>query len=83
MALTSMKTSLPKTMRGCGDLVKLLLAMPSPSQVISTDAIMKSKSNKWKLAGVIGIFNLAEINSVKTDNGRFRLNEADMAIVLI
>ena len=78
-----MKTSLPKTMRGCGDLVKLLLTMPSPSQVISTDAIMKSKSNKWKLAGVIGIFNLAEINSVKTDNGRFRLNEADMAIVLI
>ena len=44
---------------------------------------MKSKSNKRKLASVIGTFNLAEITSVKTDDGRFHLDEADMAILLV
>ena len=44
---------------------------------------MKSKSNKLKLAIVIGTFNLHEITSVKTDVGRFCLDEADMAIVLV
>ena len=44
---------------------------------------MKSKSNERKLASVIGTFNLAEITSVKTDDGRFRLDESDMAIVLV
>ena len=44
---------------------------------------MKSKSNKQKFASVIGTFNLAEISSVKTDVGRFNLNEADMTIVLV
>ena len=44
---------------------------------------MKSKSSKRKLASVIGTFNLAEITSVKTDDGRFRLGDADMAIVLV
>ena len=34
---------------------------------------MKSKSNKQKLASVIGTFNLTELTSVKTDDGRFRL----------
>ena len=43
---------------------------------------MKSKSNKQKFASVIGTFNLGEITSVKTDEGRFRLDEADMTIVL-
>ena len=32
---------------------------------------------------MIGTFNFAEITSVKTDDGRFHLNEADMAIVLV
>ena len=44
---------------------------------------MKSKSSKRKLASVIGTFNLAEITSVKTDDGRFRLDEAVRAIVLV
>ena len=44
---------------------------------------MKSKSSKRKLASVIGTFNLAEITSVKTDDGRFCLDEAVMAIVLV
>ena len=44
---------------------------------------MKSKSNRRKLDSVIGTFNLAEITSMKTDNGRFYLDEADMAIVLV
>ena len=34
LALISRKTSLPKTMRGCDELVKLLSTMASPSQVI-------------------------------------------------
>ena len=38
---------------------------------------------KRKLASVIGTFNLAEITSVKTDDGRFRLDEGDMTIVLV
>ena len=42
----------------------------------------ESKSNKRKLACLIGTFNLAEITSVKTDDGRFHLYEADMEIVL-
>ena len=42
---------------------------------------MKSKSNKRKLASVIGTFNLAEMTSV--DDCRFRLDEADMTIVLV
>ena len=44
---------------------------------------MKSKSNKRKFASVIDTFNLAEIPSVKTYDGRFRLDEADMTIVLV
>ena len=44
---------------------------------------MKSKSNKRNVASVIGTFNLAEITSGKTDNGKFHLDEADMAIVLV
>ena len=44
---------------------------------------MKSKSNKRKLVSVIDTFNLAEITSVKTDDGIFRLDEADMAFVLV
>ena len=44
---------------------------------------MKSKSNKQKLASVINTFNLAEITSVKTDDGRFRADEADMVNVLV
>ena len=36
-----------------------------------------------KNASVIGTFNLAEITSVKSDDGRFRLDKADMAIVLV
>ena len=44
---------------------------------------MKSKSNKRKLASVIGTFNLAEMTSVRTDDGRIRLIEADRAIVLV
>ena len=44
---------------------------------------MKSKSNKQKLASVIGTCNLAEITLVKTDDGRFCLDEDDMAIVLV
>ena len=43
----------------------------------------EKKSNKRKLASVIGTFNLVEITSVKTDDGRFRLDEADMAILLV
>ena len=70
-------------MRGCGELVKLLSSMDFPSQVIWTDAILKSKSNRWKLASVIGTINLAEITSAKTDDGRFLLDEADMTIVLV
>ena len=57
--------------------------MASPSQVIYTEVIMKSKSNRRKLASVIGSFNRAEITPAKTDAGRFVLDEADMAIVLI
>ena len=77
-------TSLPKTMRGSGELVKLLSTMTSPSQIILTDAIMKkSNSNKRKLVSVIGTFNLAEITSVKTDDGRFRIDEGDMTIALV
>ena len=34
LASSSTKTSLPKTMAGCGELVKLLLTMTSLSQVI-------------------------------------------------
>ena len=44
---------------------------------------MESKSNKRKLASVIGTFNLVEITSVKTDDGRFRLDKVDMTIVLV
>ena len=44
---------------------------------------MKSKSNKQKLASVIGTFNLAKITSAKTDDGRFRLDEGDITIVLV
>ena len=44
---------------------------------------MKSKSNKQKFASVIGTFNLAEITSVKTDDGGFRLQEVDMKLVLV
>ena len=44
---------------------------------------MKSKSNKLKLDSVIGTFNLAEITSVKTDDGRVRLGEGDITIVLV
>ena len=44
---------------------------------------MKSKSNKQNFASVIGTFNLAEITSVKTDDGNFHLHEADMTIVLV
>ena len=44
---------------------------------------MKSKSNNQKFASVIGTFNLAEITSMKTDDGGFRLHEADMTIVLV
>ena len=32
---------------------------------------------------MIGTFNLAENTSAKTDDGRFCLDEADMAIVLV
>ena len=39
---------------------------------------MKNKSNKRKLESMIGTFNLAEITSVKTDDGRILLDEADM-----
>ena len=70
-------------MRGNGELVKLLSTMTSPSQVFETYAFMKSISNKRKLASVIGTFDLAEITSVKTDNDRFYLHEADMTIVLV
>ena len=64
LALT--KTSLPKTMSKFGELVKLLSTMTSPSQVIETDAnFIKSKSNRRKLASVIGTFNTAEITSAK------------------
>ena len=44
---------------------------------------MKSKSNKGKLASVIGTFDLAEITLMKTDAGRFRLDKVDMTIVLV
>ena len=44
---------------------------------------MKSKSNRRKLAIVICNFNLAAITSVKTDDSRFRLDDADMTIVLV
>ena len=44
---------------------------------------MNGKSNKQKLASVIGTFYLAEITSVKTDGGRFRLDEDDKTIVLV
>ena len=44
---------------------------------------MKNESNKQKLASLIGALNLAEILSVKTDDGRFRLDEGDMRIVLV
>ena len=44
---------------------------------------MKSKSNKQKFASVIGTFNPAEMTSGKTDDGTFRLDEADMTLVLI
>ena len=44
---------------------------------------MESKSNKRKLASVIGTFNLVETTSVKTNDGRFRLHEADMTSVLV
>ena len=44
---------------------------------------MKSKSNRQKLASVIGTFNLAKIALVKTDDGRFLLDEAVMTIVLV
>ena len=45
---------------------------------------MKSKSNKRKLASVIGNFTLPEITSVKTDDGRFLFfDKADMAIELV
>ena len=43
----------------------------------------RCKTNKRKLASVIGTFNLAEITLVRTDGGRFRLDEADMIIVLV
>ena len=55
--------------------------MTSPSQVIKTDEIMKS--NIRNFASVIGTFNLAEIASVKTDDGRFLLDETGMTIVLV
>ena len=32
---------------------------------------------------MIGTFNLAKVTSVKTDDGRFRLDEADMTIALV
>ena len=32
---------------------------------------------------MIGTFNLAEITSVKTDDGRSRIDEGDMTIVLV
>ena len=44
---------------------------------------MNSKSNKRKLTSMIGTFNLAKITSVKTDDGRFCLDEGDMTIVLV
>ena len=43
---------------------------------------MKSKSKKRKLASVIGTFNLADITSVKTEDGRFCLDEADMKLAI-
>ena len=43
----------------------------------------RCKTNKRKFASVRGTFNLAEITLVKTDDGRFRLGEADMIIVLV
>ena len=45
--------------------------------------IYESKSNKRNLASVIGTFNLAKITSVKTDDGRFLLDEGDMKLVLV
>ena len=45
--------------------------------------IVKSKSNKQKLASVKGTFNLVEITSAKTVDGRLCLDEAYMAIVLV
>ena len=43
---------------------------------------MKSKSNNEN-ASMIGTYNLADITTVKTDDGRFRLDEGDMSIVLV
>ena len=43
---------------------------------------MKSKSNKRKLACVLGTFNLGEITTMKTgDDGTFRYNEPGVTIV--
>ena len=47
----------------------LLSTMTFPSQVISTDAIMKIKSNKLKLASGLGTLILGEITTVQLRQG--------------
>ena len=52
------------------------------SHLPKRDAIMKSKSNKRKLASVLGTFNLGENTTVETfDDGSFQHDEADVTMV--
>ena len=52
------------------------------SHLPKRDAIMKSKSNKRKLASVLGTFNLGENTTVETcDDGSFPHDEADVTMV--
>ena len=52
------------------------------SHLPKRDAIMKSKSNKRKLASVLGTFNLGKNTSVETcDDGLFQHDESDVTRV--
>ena len=84
-SLTSTRTSVPKTMSGFDDLVKLKSTMTSPSQVICLREreTMKSKSNKRKLASVLGTFGLGEnVIMHNADDGSFRHDVTMISFVL-
>jgi hypothetical protein len=56
----------------------LSIASPLPKR----DAIMKSKSNKKRLAGVLGTFNLGDNATMETkDDGAYDHDEADITMV--
>ena len=65
LSLTSIKTSLPKTMTGVSKLVELYLTITSSLQVICL-RVKKTKSNKQTFVKVLSPSNWGEIAASET-----------------